>query len=67
MDELVFNSTTFMLILPVVIIQLILMVVALIDWMRTEKTNGSKWLWLFVILLLSLIGPILYFIIGRRD
>jgi len=55
------------IILPIVIIQLILLVVALIDLYRVEKTNGPKWVWILVILLLNIIGPILYFVIGRRN
>ncbi|MDV2686005.1 PLD nuclease N-terminal domain-containing protein [Alkalihalophilus lindianensis] len=54
-------------ILPFFIIQLILMVIALVDWFKIEKTNGPKWMWLFIILLVNIIGPILYFMIGRRQ
>jgi hypothetical protein len=55
------------LILPIIIIELILLIVALVDLFRIEKTNGPKLLWVFVILFLSIIGPILYFVIGRRN
>ncbi len=54
-------------ILPILIIQLILMIVALIDLVRSEKTNGPKWVWAFVIVLINIIGPIVYFIFGRRN
>ncbi|WP_368505386.1 PLD nuclease N-terminal domain-containing protein [Alkalihalophilus sp. As8PL] len=54
-------------ILPFFIIQLILMVIALVDWFKIEKTNGPKWMWLFIIVLVNIIGPILYFVIGRRQ
>lgn len=67
MNDLVFDSTMVMLILPLAVIQLILAIVALIDWVRTEETNGPKWMWLLIILLVSLFGPILYFIIGRKN
>ncbi len=52
---------------PVLIIQLALMITALVDLIRRERTRGPKWIWLLVILLVNYIGPILYFIIGRRD
>ena len=52
---------------PFVIIQLILMIIALIDWIRIEKTNGPKWLWLLIIICMSTLGPILYFIFGRKE
>jgi NADH:ubiquinone oxidoreductase subunit 2 (subunit N) len=53
--------------LPIIIIQLILLVVALIDLIRSEKTNGPKWVWVLVIVFINIIGPIIYFIFGRRN
>lgn len=55
------------LLLPIMLIQLVLLVVAIIDLIRTEETNGPKWVWALVILLISFIGPIVYFIFGRRN
>jgi hypothetical protein len=55
------------LVAPLLIIQLILLIVALVDLTRTEKTNGPKILWVFIILFVNIIGPILYFVIGRRN
>ncbi|GEN84422.1 hypothetical protein SLU01_27340 [Sporosarcina luteola] len=55
------------LILPLIVLQLILMMVALIDIIRHRRTNGPFIMWIFIILLASLIGPILYFIFGRRQ
>ena len=52
--------------LPLIIIQLILMVVALVAWFKTEQTRGPKWVWLLVILAISIVGPVLFFILGRR-
>jgi hypothetical protein len=43
------------------------MITALVDLIRRERTRGPKWVWLLVILLVNYIGPILYFVIGRRD
>ena len=53
--------------IPVLIIQLALIVVALLDLVRREKTRGPKWVWAIVILFVNYIGPILYFVIGRQD
>ncbi|GGA35150.1 PLD nuclease N-terminal domain-containing protein [Psychrobacillus lasiicapitis] len=61
------ESIPWMLILPFIIIQLILMLVAIIDLTRVSSTNGPKWLWALVIILGNLIGPIIYFIVGRRN
>lgn len=52
---------------PLLIIHLILLIVSLVDLSRIEKTNGPKWLWGLIILFINIIGPILYFVIGRRN
>jgi len=54
-------------IVPLIIIQLILMIIALVSCIREEETNGPKWLWVIVILFVSILGPVLYFVIGRRN
>jgi hypothetical protein len=53
--------------IPVVIIQLALMIAALVDLIRRERTRGPKWVWVLVIVLVNYIGPIIYFVIGRQD
>ena len=55
------------LILPILVLQLILMVVALVDVIRHQRTNGPFIMWIFIILLVSIFGPILYFIFGRKQ
>ncbi|MFF2450619.1 PLD nuclease N-terminal domain-containing protein [Neobacillus sp. NPDC058068] len=52
---------------PIAIIQLVLLIIAIIDLVRIERTNGPKWLWALIILFINIIGPILYFVIGRRS
>ncbi|MEH7376685.1 MULTISPECIES: PLD nuclease N-terminal domain-containing protein [Bacillaceae] len=64
MDALVNNLP---IIAPILIIQLILIIVAIIDLVRIENTNGPKWLWALIILFINIIGPILYFVIGRKS
>jgi DMSO reductase anchor subunit len=54
-------------IIPIVLLQLVLMIVALVDLIRREKTRGPKWLWVIVIVIGELIGPIIYFIFGREE
>lgn len=53
--------------IPLVLLQLILIIVALVDLSKREKTRGPKWLWAVIIILVELFGPILYFIIGREE
>lgn len=62
-----FEEIPWALIAPLIILQLILIIVSLIDLGRIHKTNGPKILWVFVILFVNLVGPILYFIVGRKN
>jgi hypothetical protein len=55
------------LLIPVVLIELGLMVTALVDLIRRPQTRGPKWAWVLVIVLINFIGPIIYFIAGRKD
>lgn len=55
------------LIAPIFVINFILLLVAIIDLVRNENTKGPKWLWFIIILFVNIIGPILYFVIGRRN
>lgn len=54
-------------IVPILVLQLILMITALVSCIRAEKTNGPKLMWIIIILIANLIGPVLYFVIGRRN
>ena len=52
------------------LVQVTLTVVALVNLYRRPAAavaTGNKWLWAAVIILLSFIGPILYFAIGRKQ
>ncbi len=62
-----FSSIPWGLILPIIVIQLILLAIAIIDLIRIPSTNGPKWLWALIILFINIIGPVLYFIVGRRN
>ncbi|KPK11608.1 MAG: hypothetical protein AMJ56_05960 [Anaerolineae bacterium SG8_19] len=55
------------LLVPVILIQLGLIVAALVDLIKRSKTRGPKWLWVVIILIFGIIGPIIYFVIGRED
>jgi len=51
---------------PLLVLQFILLVVAIVACFKTDETKGPKWVWLLVILFANIIGPILFFLIGRR-
>jgi len=53
------------IIAPLVILDLILKITALVSCVKEEKTNGPKWVWIVITLCISMIGPVLYFVIGR--
>ncbi|GIN56207.1 negative regulatory protein YxlE [Lederbergia ruris] len=59
-------SISWEMIAPIFGLQLILMTVALVSCVKEEETNGPKWLWILIIVCINLIGPVLYFIIGRK-
>ena len=52
---------------PIIILQLGLMVVALVDLARRERTRGPKWVWALVIVFVNVIGPIIYLVLGREE
>lgn len=55
------------LIAPLLVIQGILIIIALTDLIRNEHPNGPKWMWALIICLVSMLGPVLYFVVGRRQ
>ena len=57
------------LLLPVIAIELILIIVALTDLIRIDKSRvkGKKWVWVLVIIGFQMLGPIAYFVAGRRN
>lgn len=55
------------LLVPVILIQLALMVAALLDLRKRPATRGPKWMWVVIIVLVNLIGPIAYFVVGREE
>jgi hypothetical protein len=53
--------------IPIAILQVGLLIAALVDLLRRERTRGPKWVWLLVVLFVSFIGPIVYFMLGREE
>ena len=54
------------IILPLLVLQLILLVTALVSLVKSEHINGPKWMWVLIILLFNIIGPVLFFIFGKK-
>jgi Phospholipase_D-nuclease N-terminal len=55
------------LLIPVLIIQIVLLVFALVDLIKQKATRGPKWVWAVVIIFINILGPILYFVLGRKE
>jgi hypothetical protein len=54
--------------LPLFILELILALAAVVHILRHNKFRfGNKWLWIPIVLLIQIIGPVLYFAIGRGE
>lgn len=62
MDQTLFLQ----IILPLLVLQLILLVTALVSLVKSEHINGPKWMWVLIILLVNIIGPVLFFIFGKK-
>ena len=60
------SNVNWALIAPLLAVQVILAIVAIIDITRIHATNGPKWVWVLVALFINTIGPIIYFIFGRK-
>lgn len=56
-----------LLLAPVLLIWFILLVAGLVDLISCQRTRGPKWLWVLIVILFSIIGPVVYFIFGREE
>jgi len=55
------------LIIPIIILQLILQVASLISLVRSDGVQrGNKIIWALIIVVFSMLGPILYWTLGRE-
>ncbi|WP_336606101.1 PLD nuclease N-terminal domain-containing protein [Heyndrickxia oleronia] len=43
------------------------MITALLSLVKQQNTKGSKWLWAVIIIFVNLLGPVIYFVFGRKD
>ena len=47
------------------IVHIVLAVLAIIDIAKSKKSGGTKALWIIVAIIVPIIGPILYYLVGR--
>ncbi|QUI24818.1 PLDc N-terminal domain-containing protein [Vallitalea pronyensis] len=56
------------LFIPILIIQLTLAIIALVHVLKHPNYRfGNKYFWIIIVLLVQIIGPVFYFILGRGD
>ena len=55
------------LLIPIALLQLGLMIYALVDLIRRQRSKGPKWMWALIILLINFIGPVVYLLAGREE
>ncbi len=54
--------------IPLLILQVVLLVVALVDLVKRERVRGgNKVIWGVVIVLVNIIGPVVYLLAGRLE
>jgi ABC-2 type transport system ATP-binding protein len=63
------NPSIVLLVVPLLVLQLGLMVFAVVDLLRDDRRvrGGNKGVWALVIVLVNLVGPIIYFLVGREE
>ena len=56
------------LLIPLILLEFGLLIWALLDIIRRERVRGgNKVVWILVIVLINIIGPIVYFLFGREE
>ncbi len=56
------------LFIPLFLIEIGLMVIALLDIIRRERVRGgNKVVWILVVVLIGVVGPIAYLLFGRQE
>lgn len=61
------NAQILSLIVPLLVLQLVLMTIALVVLVKSDRTRGPKWLWAIIIVFVNMFGPIAFFLFGRRS
>ncbi|MCL2204558.1 MAG: PLDc N-terminal domain-containing protein [Defluviitaleaceae bacterium] len=54
------------ILIPLLVLHLILLVTAIVSLVRKPNPWGEKILWLLLVLLVDIIGPVIYFAVGTN-
>ncbi len=66
MNELVITRDTLLILSPLILLQLGLAVYCGIKIFREGVQNLNRWTWFLICLLVHVIGPVLYLLMGRK-
>ncbi|EAC8502530.1 negative regulator of sigma-Y activity [Listeria monocytogenes] len=61
------DKTQIALIIPVILLYLALLLTAVIDLTKNWNERKNPVIWLVVIIVINIFGPIAYFIFGRKE
>ncbi|HAO5812973.1 TPA: negative regulator of sigma-Y activity [Listeria monocytogenes] len=61
------DKTQIALIMPVILLYLALLLTAIIDLTKNWNERKNPVIWLVVIIVINIFGPIAYFIFGRKE
>ena len=62
------DANQWLLIIPLILVEIGLVAFALYDLVKRKRVKGgNKWVWGVIIVVVNIIGPILYFVIGREE
>ncbi|EED2631349.1 negative regulator of sigma-Y activity [Listeria monocytogenes] len=61
------DKTQIALIIPVILLYLALLLTAIIDLTKNWNERKNPVIWLVVIIIINIFGPIAYFIFGRKE
>ncbi|EIN5666565.1 PLDc N-terminal domain-containing protein [Listeria monocytogenes] len=61
------DKTQITLIIPVILLYLALLLTAIIDLTKNWNERKNPVIWLVVIIVINIFGPIAYFIFGRKE
>ncbi len=54
--------------IPVALLELGLMIFALVDLVKRKRvTGGNKVVWVLLVVLVQIVGPVVYLLVGRKE
>lgn len=66
MNEFVITKDMLLILSPLILLQLGLAVYCGVEIFREGVQNLNRWTWLFICLLVNVIGPVLFLLVGRK-